>query len=190
MERAYVQARIKLEKEIDVIEIIRMRRYLKAAMKMILSPEQVISLKNQCKFMGIDPDKDDSTSNVATNIVTPVDNQGKGTSQRNYTSESDIHKTDRHRSHSVRCNLELEQFNAGEPTQQNESSHQHLIPAASIIPVAKTEVQSPPYDYVSHQFSVKSHVTPLSAGKKDKSGQELPDIITLRSNGARGYAAN
>ena len=46
MERAYVKARTKLEKEIDVIEIIRMRRYLKAAMKMLLSPEQVISLKN------------------------------------------------------------------------------------------------------------------------------------------------
>jgi len=60
MERAYVKARTKLEKEIDVIEIIRMRRYLKAAMKLLLSPEQVLSLKSQCKFMGIDPDKDDS----------------------------------------------------------------------------------------------------------------------------------
>jgi len=39
MERAYAKARDKLEKEIDVIEIIRMRRYLKAAMKLLLSPE-------------------------------------------------------------------------------------------------------------------------------------------------------
>ena len=100
MERAYVKARTKLEKEIDVIEIIRMRRYLKAAMKLLLSPKQVISLKNQCKFMGIDPDRDDSTSNVAINVVTiehpkPLENQGKGPSKSIFSSGIDIDRTDK-----------------------------------------------------------------------------------------------
>jgi len=68
MERAYVKARDKLEKEIDVIEIIRMRRYLKAAMKLLLSPEQVVTLQNQTKFTGIDPDKGDPSGDETTKI--------------------------------------------------------------------------------------------------------------------------
>ena len=118
MDRAYDKARTRLEKEIDVIEIIRMRRYLKAAMKMLLSPEQVISLKNECKFTGIDPDSDDSTSNEPIEVVKlehpkPLGSLGKGVTQDIFSSASNIDQIDTQRIHNEMGRLEIEQSNVG-----------------------------------------------------------------------------
>ena len=59
-EKAFSKAREKLEKELNVIELIKSRRYFAKALKMLVPPETRLRLREQTRYLVIDPDSDDS----------------------------------------------------------------------------------------------------------------------------------
>jgi len=97
-------------------------------------------LKNECKFTGIDPDSDDSTSNETSSFVRaespkPLSNFGKSMPQSILNSTSNFDHINTQRTPNEIVHLELEQSNAGVRIQHDESSHQNLIPMISPFPV-------------------------------------------------------
>ena len=59
-EKAFDKAREKLEKELNVIELIKSRRYFAKALKMLVPPETRLRLREQTRYLLIDPESDDS----------------------------------------------------------------------------------------------------------------------------------
>ena len=58
-ERAFDKAREKLEKELNVIELIKSRRYFARALKMLVPPETRLRLREETRYLVIDPDSED-----------------------------------------------------------------------------------------------------------------------------------
>ena len=55
-ERAFENARDALEKEINIIEIIKSRRYFNGALKQLLSKKQRMKIKERSRYLTVDPD--------------------------------------------------------------------------------------------------------------------------------------
>ena len=62
-EKAFDKAREKLEKELNVIELIKSRRYFAKALKMLVPAETRLRLREQTRYLLIDPESDDSGLN-------------------------------------------------------------------------------------------------------------------------------
>ena len=138
-----------------------MRRYYKAALKLLLSPEQVITLKNQCKFTGIDPDEDDPASYEAMKTAKvehpkPFGSDGKGQSKSIFSSVSDLGQP------------ELDKTKAGVTIQLNESSNKNLIPML-LMPIKS-------------QAKDQANRSSANAYKKNPADQEMPDMFSGRTN--------
>ena len=59
-EKAFDKAREKLEKELNVIELIKSRRYFAKALNMLVPRETRLRLREQTRYLVIDPNSDDS----------------------------------------------------------------------------------------------------------------------------------
>ena len=51
-----------MESEIDIISLIQSRRYMNAALRLLLPQNKIDELKNQTKYVEIDPDATESSS--------------------------------------------------------------------------------------------------------------------------------
>ena len=56
LERGFERARDKLEKEINIIEIIKSRRYFNRALKVLLPKKQRMKIKERSRYIAINPD--------------------------------------------------------------------------------------------------------------------------------------
>ena len=61
-ERAIAKAIKKMDDEIDIIEMIKSRRYFKEALRKLMSAEKRMKLKEKTRYIMIDPDLDDADS--------------------------------------------------------------------------------------------------------------------------------
>ena len=116
-------------------------------------------MKNECKFTGIDPDSDDSTSKDTISVVKaehpkPQSNFGKGVPQSILSSASNFDHIDTQRTPNEIVHFELEQSNAGVRIQHDESSQQNLIPMISPIPVNRRST-----DQMSLKFFANEYVS-------------------------------
>ena len=81
LETGFVKAREALQKEINFVEMLKQQRFVKNALKILLSREQRMELKERCRYICIDPDykqksvKDSSVSQ--TNDKNQVDDADK-----------------------------------------------------------------------------------------------------------------
>ena len=53
-----------MESEIDIISLIQSRRYMNAALRLLLPQNKIEELKNQSKYVEIDPDATESSVQV------------------------------------------------------------------------------------------------------------------------------
>ena len=59
-EKAFDKARERLEKELNVIELIKSRRYFAKALKMLVPPETRLRLREETRYLVIDPESEES----------------------------------------------------------------------------------------------------------------------------------
>ena len=59
LERGFEKARENLLKEINIIEIVKSRRFFHKALKLLLSKKKRMELKERSRYISIDPDEDD-----------------------------------------------------------------------------------------------------------------------------------
>ena len=57
LERGFEKARASLMKEINIIEIVKSRRFFKKALKLLLSKKKRMELKERSRYISIDPKK-------------------------------------------------------------------------------------------------------------------------------------
>ena len=53
-----------MESEVDIISLIQSRRYMNAALRLLLPQNKIEELKNQSKYVEIDPDATESSVQV------------------------------------------------------------------------------------------------------------------------------
>ena len=58
LERGFEKARENLMKEINIIEIVKSRRFFNQALKLLLSKKKRMELKERSRYISIDPDSD------------------------------------------------------------------------------------------------------------------------------------
>ena len=58
-ERALQMARTKLDKEVNIIEIVKSWRYFESAIKFLLSEKKRLDLKERSRYLTVDPDPDE-----------------------------------------------------------------------------------------------------------------------------------
>ena len=59
METAFEQARESLEKEIDIVRLLRQQRKIDAALKLLLTGDQLKRLKLESRYFKVDPQMDE-----------------------------------------------------------------------------------------------------------------------------------
>ena len=89
LERAFSKARDQMREEINIIEIIKSRRYQKAALKILLSKQQRHTLKEQCRYLAIDPDSYENLEKEQKEKVDNTVNQDEWTDGFYYSSSSE-----------------------------------------------------------------------------------------------------
>lgn len=61
-ERFFQMARQRLQNEINIVEIIKSRRFFTRALRLLLSERQRFKMKEKSRYIVIDPDGDNSRS--------------------------------------------------------------------------------------------------------------------------------
>ncbi len=59
METAFEQARESLDKEIDIVRLLRQQRKIDAALKLLLTADQLKRLKQESRYFKVDPKKEE-----------------------------------------------------------------------------------------------------------------------------------
>ena len=60
-EKAFAKARDKLESELNVIELIKSRRYFAKALKTLIPADQRLKLREQTRYLVIDPESEENS---------------------------------------------------------------------------------------------------------------------------------
>ena len=60
-------ARDRLEKEMNIIELIKSQRYFARALKSLIPREKRLQLREQTRYLVVDPDEEDESNNASAN---------------------------------------------------------------------------------------------------------------------------